>query len=166
MGYSVFPGGSRRTERPLKFQKTSKEIAHSLPAFELHSEDVWWQSEQRCKVVVDNSMVVGVATGTVELVHSSTEHVFRRIGNIMCEPLEKNWLPQHDGAEFVVWRRRSGNKQADHIANVALRDNQPACVVLDAWHQASKIAIILYFSPMVVTGRVLTGLPGLGCAIV
>ena len=106
MGNLFFVDSVESPEPPLKIARTSKEVASSMPKFELHSEDVWWQSGRRVKMVMDNSVVVGIAVGTTKLLHQATERVFRRVGNIMDEMLQRDWRSQHDGAEYLVWRRR------------------------------------------------------------
>ena len=53
------------------------------------------------------------------------------------EGLSNCKFPQHEGSDYVHWRKREFNKQADHIANLALQHNSPANVVfLEAWKQA------------------------------
>ena len=85
---------------------------------------------------MDNQTVVGIATGATPLEQDSLEPTCRRVGSSMFSLLGKRWYLQRDGCEFVMWRRRCYNKQADHIANVALQNREPAHGVLDCWHRA------------------------------
>lgn len=132
--------GLRFSIQPLSTDRTlvartepSKTIAEILPPFELHPDDSWWEvPRKRVKVVMDNSAVVGIANGYNKLEHPFIEPDFIRINDTMYNLININILPQHSGADFVVWRRRAFNKQADHIANLALLHNEPARFIDEA----------------------------------
>ena len=53
---------------------------------------------------------------------------------------------QHDGCEFVMWRRRCYNKQADQIADVTLQNPESAHIVLECWHTAVAEMNLLFFA--------------------
>ena len=74
-------------------QHPRKEIADALPPFSLHAEDKLWQSDNRIKIVMDNSAVVGVGSGKVKLEFQFTTPTFRKYlmySSIfsLAEPLE------------------------------------------------------------------------------
>ena len=114
--------GEKGKEKKAQRKSTGKVTANKKKKYEPHPEDKWWQGggKGRVKFVADNQVLANIVSGKKKITESPLSVVFRRVTRAFTTLIQLKYLPFKDTGEYVYWRKRDFNKQADHIANVTL----------------------------------------------
>ena len=101
----------------------------------------------RVKFIVDNQVLANIVSGKKKITESPLSVVFRRITRAFTTLIQLKNLPNKDTGEYVYWRKRDFNKQADHIANVTLdtQRGQFHCDKTPLREAKNKKANLLFF---------------------
>lgn len=96
-----------------KTGKCSKEAKY-IP----HTDDRKWDSVGKsCKLACDRQVSMGLVNGTVENANKVLQPLSIRTHERMYSMMCSGWTPFKDAHNFLEWRYRHHNKQADHIVD-------------------------------------------------